>query len=118
VAAGSRRAARAALLSALAWPGLGQLVHGRRGRGALFAVLAAAGLGVLTARLFHEVLVRLPVEPVLLTPGQVWALSREVRQAPGLRPPLLFCVAVWAAAVADALWPLLRAAPRETKEGG
>lgn len=100
------------LLSALAWPGLGQCVEGRRGRGLLFALLAAAGLVFFCARLFHEVLVRLPPEPVLLGPAQVFALAREVRQSPGLRGPLLFVVAVWAAAVADALWPLLAACLR------
>ncbi len=95
---------KAVLLSAIAWPGAGQLWSGRRGVGAAFA-LAAGVLGLVVIVLT----VQAAVAAALAAPppesfGQVVALARSVvgtlLGSPGVT--LLVLGAVWVASMIDA----------------
>jgi len=96
---------RAPLLSALVFPGLGQLVNRRWGRALVFAVTAGALLVVLLRRVTQETLTRLPDDPVALAdPTLPLRLAVEIQ-----RDNAVFflwvtagLLAVWALSVFDA----------------
>jgi 8-oxo-dGTP diphosphatase len=99
------RSFRPALLSALVFPGLGQLANGRRLRALLFAGGALALLFTLAQRVFVETQVRLPDDPsALLDPAWPFRLAAEIQRA---NESFFFWITVgllvlWAGSVADA----------------
>jgi 8-oxo-dGTP diphosphatase len=104
-AEGGGRRFRPALLSALVFPGLGQLANGQLWRALAFAGGAFALLVVLAQRVWVETQARLPDDPsALLDPGWVFRLADEIQRA---NQSLFFWITVglvmlWAGAVADA----------------
>ena len=72
---------RAPLLSALVFPGLGQLANRCWGRAALFAAASGALLVVLFRRVAQETLARLPDDPVALAdPALPLRLAAEIQR--------------------------------------
>lgn len=94
---------RPLLLTALVWPGLGQLSEGRRLRGAAFAGTALAAAGAFVWTLFREMLVRIPQDGALLDPAEVWDLAHQIVGSAGdvLQLWIVVLIAAWGAAVLD-----------------
>ncbi len=96
---------RAPLLSALVFPGLGQLANRRLGRALVFAVTAGALLVVMVRRVVQETLARLPDDPAALAdPALPLRLAFEIQRDNAsfflwLTVGLLLA---WALSVADA----------------
>jgi len=104
-AASGRHPYRPALLSALVFPGLGQLANGHLGRALAFGGGSLALLVVLARRVWLEAQARLPDDPAaLLDPGFPFRLADELQRANGsfFFWITLGLVAAWAGAVVDA----------------
>lgn len=92
------------LLSALVWPGAGQIYNREYRKGALLIVLALAVLIVFCYGMGMEVVQALPEDPSGLDLGEIHALASAIAQKSGT----LFLVenavlvAIWLYAVADA----------------
>lgn len=114
------RSLRAALLSALVFPGAGQLYLGRRARGCLFMLPALAAAGYVLAQVFERTSAllddinsgRLAFDPVLIA-------ARLEQQGQDGAPLTTVAVAVmlacWAVSALDA-YRTGRAAPRAAQE--
>ena len=96
---------RAALLSALVFPGAGQLAYGQRARGLAFAFGSGVALLALLRRLFSEVLRSLPPDPSLLDLAEIFRLAHEIqgRVVASLSGWFALLAALWLASVWDAL---------------
>ncbi len=103
-AAGGRRY-RPALLSALVFPGFGQLANGHPGRALVFGGGSLGLLVVLARRVWLATQAALPDDPsALLDPGLVFRLADEIQRANG---SFFFwitfgLVALWAGGIVDA----------------
>lgn len=103
-----RPAVKAALLSGLVWPGLGQAVLGRGRRGAVFALATAAGLVVLVVLLVRVSLAVLADLHALGAPLDMPTITAAVHEAAAGGATLAFRIAlagvavVWLAGVVDA----------------
>ena len=96
---------RAPLLSALVFPGLGQLANRRWGRALVCAVTAAALLVVLVRRVAQETLARLPDDPAALAdPWLPLRLASEIQRdnASFFLWVTVGLLVVWGLSVADA----------------
>jgi ADP-ribose pyrophosphatase YjhB (NUDIX family) len=96
---------RPALLSALVFPGTGQLANGKRGRALAFAGGSLALLIVFARRVWLEARVRVPDDPeAFLDPGFPFRLADEIQRANGsfFFWITLGLVTAWAGAVVDA----------------
>jgi diadenosine tetraphosphate (Ap4A) HIT family hydrolase len=100
---------RALLLSALVWPGLGQLVSGQVAKGLLIITGTLAAFGWLSVRVLGESLRRLPADPTGFDLGQVFEMAAAIQRdnAGFFSAITLVLVGLWALAVADA-WRSLR----------
>lgn len=94
---------RPLLLTALVWPGLGQLAERRLVLGLLFAGAALGSALAFISILFQETLRRLPQDTPLLDPADVWRIAHEVVATAGgtLELWIVALVACWALAVLD-----------------
>jgi hypothetical protein len=103
---------RAVLVSALVWPGAGQLVSGRALRGFAFAGTTLGLVAALVIAVARETLRRLPADPLSVTLPEIFRLAHEIRASrPGLFLSLtLLLVVVWGLSVADA-WRTAAATP-------
>lgn len=96
---------RAALLSALVFPGLGQLVSGRAWRALAFSGSSASLLAWVVMRVVHETERLLPQDPeALLDPALPFRLAVEVHRANATFFLLatLALVLIWAGSIVDA----------------
>ena len=92
------------LLSALVWPGLGQLASGHLWKGLLIVAGTLAAFGWLLVRVAEETLRRLPTDPADFDLYRLFEMARAIRQDnaaffSGITAAL---VGLWAIAVADA----------------
>lgn len=103
-----RKAVKGALLSALVFPGIGQILLKRVQRGVLFLVSALAALVVMIAKVVHEAL---GIIDALIAEGGVVdpeALSRAASHATGLSDDPLFnglqvlFIIIWIYGIIDA----------------
>ncbi len=105
MAAGSKTPSplRPLLLTALVFPGLGQLVERRYVRGLLLAGAALVSAAAFVFILFQETLRRIPVDTTFLDPAEVWRIAHGVVETAGgaLRAWILVLLAAWALAVLD-----------------
>lgn len=93
------------LLSALVFPGLGQLVTGRPWRALCFAGSSAALLALVVRRVLREAGRLLPQDPdALLDPALPFRLAVEIQRqnAAFFLGATLLIVALWAGSIADA----------------
>jgi len=95
---------RAALLSGLVFPGLGQLLSGRPLRGLAFGAFTLAAVFVLVRRVARETLDRMPKDPLDIDAGLPFRLAAEIHRA---NAGFFFWITVvvvvlWAASIADA----------------
>jgi hypothetical protein len=98
-----------ALLSALVFPGLGQLVTGRLLPALVFGGSSVVLVALLIQRVVRETLPRLPEDPVaLFDPLLAFRLAAEIqRDNAGFFLAVGFgIVAVWLASILDALRPV------------
>jgi hypothetical protein len=72
---------RAALLSGLVLPGLGQLANGHPWRALAFSSGTVAALAVLLRRVVHETLARMPRDPLDFDAGLPFRLVVEIHRA-------------------------------------
>ena len=96
---------RAALLSGLVFPGVGQLRYGQRGRGLAFAFGAGVPLLALLRRIVGEVRTSLPPDPSLLGIGEILQMAHAIqaRAFGALWGWFALLAAIWLASVWDAL---------------
>ncbi len=108
----SRKRWRSALLSALVFPGMGQLVNRRPWRALAFAAASAALLFAFAQRVYVEASGRMPDDPAaILDPELPFRVAAEVERANAsfFRWTTLGLAALWAASIVDA-WRGARAA--------
>ena len=100
---------KAALMSALVFPGAGHFILGRAARGCLFiapCLLAAIYVGAYVIQRANQVMAlvesgALPLDPQLI--------AERISAAPGDEGPMMtvavvVCLLCWAGSIADALW--------------
>lgn len=93
------------LLSALVFPGLGQLYHGDRLRGVLLMSAALCCLGVLFVRVFQSVWSLMQSQGyVSLTPAYIHMVTESVRRGEGpfLTRVSLLLLIIWITGAVDA----------------
>jgi diadenosine tetraphosphate (Ap4A) HIT family hydrolase len=100
----SRRRWSPVLLSGLVWPGLGQLVQGKWGRGLLIVGGTLAVFGALVVRVWDEAVRRLPTDPASFDIISVLDMATAIRHdnAAFFSGVTIALVGLWALAVADA----------------
>ncbi len=101
----ARGSRRAALLSALVFPGLGQLTTGHRWRGLAFAGSSVALLAAVVQRVVRETDRLMPQDPVaILDPALPFRLVAEVHRANAsfFLWATVGIVAIWLASIVDA----------------
>jgi hypothetical protein len=96
------RAAVAVLLSALVWPGAGQLYNREVVKGLAFIVVSAAAAVVLTAQVTAILVQGLSTDLSAMTLEETFALSARLRGSQALWASAAVLLAVWLGAVADA----------------
>ncbi len=96
---------RPLLLTALVWPGLGQLSERRYVRGLLLAGAALWAAAAFVWILFHEILRRIPQDAAFLAPADAWRIAHQIVVTAGgaLQVWVVVLVAAWAVAVLDSL---------------
>lgn len=92
------------LLSGLVFPGLGQIVSGRPGRGLVYALGSLVVLIAVLRRVARETLARLPDDPTAIDPLFPFRLAHEIQadNAAFFFWLTLALVALWAGSVVDA----------------
>jgi hypothetical protein len=92
------------LLSALVWPGLGQLVKGEWAKGLAIVAGTLVAFGALAVRVWEEAMRRLPTDPAGFDLVQVFDMATSIRQdnAAFFTGVTAALVGLWAIAVADA----------------
>lgn len=106
---------RAALLSGLVFPGLGQLVSGRVWRALAFCGSSLALLAWVVRRVVRETERLLPQDPeALLDPALPFRLAVEIHRANAsfFLLATLALVAIWAGSIADAWFGVPPKPPR------
>jgi hypothetical protein len=102
---------RPVVLSALVFPGLGQLVSGHPWRGLVYALGSLATLVVVLRRVARETLARLPEDPTAIDPLFPFRLAHEIHadNAAFFFWLTLVLVVLWAGSIVDA-WRATRSA--------
>jgi diadenosine tetraphosphate (Ap4A) HIT family hydrolase len=92
------------LLSALVWPGLGQLVKGEWVKGLAIVAGTLVTFGALVVRVWDEAVRRFPADPTGFDLAQVFDMATAIRQdnAGFFSGITAVLVGLWALAVADA----------------
>ncbi len=95
---------KALLLSALVWPGLGQLVSGQVGKGLLIIAGTLATFGWLCLRVAGETFRRMPTDPADFDLEKIFEMAAAIRHdnAGFFSAITLVLVGLWAFGVADA----------------
>lgn len=96
---------RPLLLTALVFPGLGQLSERRYVRGLLFAGAALWAAVAFVWILFQEILRRIPQDAAFLDPADAWGIAHQIVGTAGgaLQVWVVVLIAAWAVAVLDSL---------------
>lgn len=96
---------RPLLLTALVWPGLGQLSERRYLRALLFGGTALGAAAAFVWILFHEVLRRIPEDAAFVEPADAWRVAHQIVGTAGgaLQRWIAVLIAAWAVAVLDSL---------------
>jgi len=97
---------RPVLLSALVFPGLGQLVSGHPWRGLVYALGSLATLIAVLRRVARETLARLPDDPTAIDPLFPFRLAQEIHtdNAAFFFWLTLLLVVLWGGSIVDAWW--------------
>ncbi len=94
---------RPLVLTALVWPGLGQLSLKQWVRGLVFGLASGTVAGGFMWVLGTEIVRRLPVDEPVIDPLEAWRIAHEIIAESGTVLHLLVfaLVGIWALAVAD-----------------
>jgi diadenosine tetraphosphate (Ap4A) HIT family hydrolase len=97
---------RAALLSGLVWPGLGQIVNGQIAKGMAFGLLVLAVAAFLVKRLVGVVLAAVPPDTTSFDVFQALDIANEVQRknAGSFNGAVMLLLAIWVVSVVDAYW--------------
>jgi diadenosine tetraphosphate (Ap4A) HIT family hydrolase/TM2 domain-containing membrane protein YozV len=102
----SARPLRAALLSGLVWPGLGQIANGQLAKGITLVVLVLAVAAWLVLRLASVVTASVTADATSFDIFQAYDLATQIQQknAGTLSGAVLVLLAIWVYAIVDAYW--------------
>jgi diadenosine tetraphosphate (Ap4A) HIT family hydrolase/TM2 domain-containing membrane protein YozV len=102
----SARPLRAALLSGLVWPGLGQIANGQLAKGIALVVLVLAVAAWLVLRLVSVVTASVPADASSFDIFQAYDLATQIQQqnAGILSGAVLVLLVIWVFGIVDAYW--------------
>jgi diadenosine tetraphosphate (Ap4A) HIT family hydrolase/TM2 domain-containing membrane protein YozV len=100
------RPLRAALLSGLVWPGLGQIANGQIAKGVALVALVLGVAAWLVLRVVSLVLATMPTDTTSFDVFQAYDIATQIQQrnAGALSGSVLLLLAIWAFAIVDAYW--------------
>jgi diadenosine tetraphosphate (Ap4A) HIT family hydrolase len=106
VSVGKGHPIRAALLSGLVWPGLGQIVNGQIAKGLAFGLLVLGVAGFLLKRLLSVVQAAVPPDTTSFDIFQALDIANEIQRknAGSFNGAVMLLLAIWIVSVVDAWW--------------